>query len=261
MIYIGEAEIVTQRKIATGCYRLELYAPEVALSAQPGQFLMVKTSITLDPLLRRPLSIHTVDPVRGLVKILYRVAGRGTALLANKKLGRRLDILGPLGHGFSVPASGKFTVVAGGLGIAPLYFLIQRLKNLGNDVIVFYGAKNRYQLLLVEELAGLRVNLQTATENGSNGFKGTVVDLLRARGLPPADAVYAAGPPQMLKTLGRLLREMGMPYTEISLEERMGCGVGACRGCAVKVKGPEGPVYKRVCADGPVFLAEEVIWE
>jgi dihydroorotate dehydrogenase electron transfer subunit len=157
--------------------------------------------------------------------------------------------------------NGKFAVVAGGLGMAPLYFLVQRLKALGNEVTVFYGAQNRYQLVLVEQLAGLRVNYVTATDNGSSGFKGTVVDLLREKGLPPVDIVYAAGPPPMLRALGELLREVGMPRTEVSLEERMGCGIGACQGCAVKVHGTEGPVYKRVCADGPVFSAEEVIWE
>lgn len=259
MIY--EVEIVTQRKVATGCYRLEMYAPEVAQRAQPGQFLMLRTSITLDPLLRRPFSINTVDRDRGLVKILYRVVGRGTALLAGRKLGRRLSIFGPLGRGFTVPANGRFLVVAGGLGIAPLYFLIQRLKALGNEVIVFYGAQNRFKLLLLEELAAMRVELFTATDNGSSGHKGTVVDLLRTKGIPPVDLIYAAGPPPMLKALAVLLREAEMPRAEFLLEERMACGTGACRGCAVRVVADEGLVYKRVCADGPVFPVGEVVWE
>jgi len=258
---IYEVEIVTQRKVASGCYRLEIYAPEVAQAAQPGQFLMVRTSISLDPLLRRPFSISTVDRERGLVKILYRVVGRGTALLAGRKLGRRLNIFGPLGKGFTVPHSGRFLVVAGGLGMAPLYFLVQRLKALGNEVAVFYGAQNRYKLLLLEELVAMRVELSTATDNGSSGFKGTVVELLRTKGIPPADVVYAAGPPPMLKALAGLLREAEIRRAEFSLEERMACGTGACRGCAVRVLAPEGPVYKRVCADGPVFKAEEVVWE
>jgi len=258
---VYEAEIVTQRKIADGCYRIELYAPEIARSAQPGQFVMVRTSITADPLLRRPFSINTVDRERGLVKILYRVVGRGTALLAGKKLGRRLSVFGPLGKGFTVPPSGRFAVVAGGLGIAPLYFLVQRLRALGNEVTVFYGAQNRYELLLQEKLAALRVRLFVATDNGAAGFKGTVVDLLRAEGIPPVDILYAAGPGPMLRALAAFLREAGIARAEFSLEERMGCGIGACRGCAVKVITPEGPVYKRVCVDGPVFLAEEVVWE
>ncbi|MEW6183725.1 MAG: dihydroorotate dehydrogenase electron transfer subunit [Bacillota bacterium] len=259
MIY--EVEVVTQRKVATDCYRLEIYAPEVAAAAQPGQFLMVKTGFTLDPLLRRPLSVNTVDRTRGLVKILYRVVGRGTSLMAGKKLGRRMNILGPLGNGFTIPSKGSFVVVAGGLGIAPLLFLVQRLRALGNEVTVFYGAQNKYQLLLMDELSGLRVNLVTATNNGSSGYKGTVVDLLRAQGIPPAEIVYAAGPPPMLKALSGLLGEAGVLWAEVTLEERMGCGVGACRGCAVKIAGEEGPTYKRVCHDGPVFRAEEVIWE
>jgi dihydroorotate dehydrogenase electron transfer subunit len=127
--------------------------------------------------------------------------------------------------------------------------------------MVFYGAQNRHQLVLAEELARLRINVATATDNGSSGFKGTVVDLIREKGLPPVDIIYAAGPTRMLRVLVRLLREFGMPRTEVSLEERMGCGIGACLGCAVKVLGAEGPVYKRVCTDGPVFPAEEVIWE
>lgn len=259
MLY--EAEIVTQRKVATGCFRLEVYAPEIARRAQPGQFIMIKTSLTLDPLLRRPFSICTVDRELGLVKILYRVAGRGTALIAGKKLGRRLSIFGPLGRAFTVPTSGQFTVVAGGLGIAPLYFLVQRLRAFGNEVNVFYGAQNRFELVQAEEVTALRTNLFTATENGSAGFKGTVVELLRSKGIPPAEMVYAAGPPGMLKELFLLLQEAGVSKAEFSLEQRMGCGIGACRGCAVKVKTPDGFVYKRVCADGPVFNAEEVVWE
>lgn len=259
MIY--EAEIVTQRKVATGCYRLEIYIPEIARQAQPGQFIMIKTSMTHDPLLRRPFSICTVDRDLGLVKVLYRVVGRGTALMAGKKLGRRLNVFGPLGRGFTVPPNGRFTVVAGGLGIAPLYFLVQRLRALGNEVNVFYGAQNRFELLLAEDLAALRTNLFTATDNGSSGYKGTVVNLLKAKGIPPSDYVYAAGPPRMLKELSGVLKEAGVAKAEFSLEQRMGCGIGACRGCAVKLMTPGGPVYKRVCSDGPVFAAEEVIWE
>ncbi|MEW6447068.1 MAG: dihydroorotate dehydrogenase electron transfer subunit [Bacillota bacterium] len=259
MIY--EAEIVTQRKVATGCYRLEIYVPEIARQAQPGQFVMIKTSVTLDPLLRRPFSICTVDRELGLVKILYRVVGRGTTLMAGKKLGRRLNVFGPLGKAYTVPPNGRFTVVAGGIGIAPLYFLIQRLRALGNEVNLFYGAQNRFDLLLAEELTALRTNLYTATDNGSVGFKGTVVDLLKSKGIPPADMVYAAGPPRMLAALSSVLKEAGVTKAEFSLEQRMGCGIGACRGCAVKVRTPDGPVYKRVCTDGPVFNAEEVIWE
>lgn len=259
MIY--EAETVTQRKVATGCYRLEIYIPEIARQAQPGQFVMIKTSVTLDPLLRRPFSICTVDRELGIVKILYRVVGRGTALMAGKKLGRRLNVFGPLGTGYTIPPNGRFTVVAGGLGIAPLYFLVQRLRAFGNEVNVFYGAQNRFELLLAEELSALRTNLYTATDNGSAGYKGSVVDLLKSKGIPPSDVVYAAGPPSMLKALFSVLKEAGVAKAEFSLEQRMGCGLGACRGCAVKVRAPEGAVYKRVCTDGPVFNAEEVIWE
>ncbi|RDV81679.1 dihydroorotate dehydrogenase electron transfer subunit [Ammonifex thiophilus] len=257
---IHEAEILSQRRLAPDIYRLELFAPRVAEQAQPGQFLMVRTSISLDPFLRRPLSVNAVDRRRGAVALLYRVVGRGTRLLAERKLGKRLNVVGPLGRGFTVPLSGPVVLVAGGLGIAPLFFLAEVCRQRGNEVILFYGARSQEELVLRRELESLGIKVFWATDDGSLGERGTVVELLKKKGLPPAAPVYAAGPPPMLKALAAALKDMGRE-AEFSLEERMGCGVGACRGCAVKVREGKDFVYRRVCADGPVFKAGEVVWE
>ncbi|MGO0121869.1 dihydroorotate dehydrogenase electron transfer subunit [Desulfothermobacter acidiphilus] len=256
---IHEAEILGQRCLAPGVYRLELFAPAVAEQARPGQFLMVRTSISLDPFLRRPLSINSVDRRRGAVTLLYRVLGRGTRLLAERRLGRRLNVVGPLGRGFTVPVSGTVVLVAGGLGIAPLFFLAKVCCRQGNEVLLFYGARCSRELVLRRELEAMGVRLSLATEDGSAGEQGTVVELVRRKGLPPG-VVCAAGPPPMLRALAAFLQDMGRE-AEFSLEERMGCGVGACRGCVVKVRTAEGFAYQRVCADGPVFRAATVVWE
>lgn len=291
------ARILKNIKVAPDHYRLALAAPEAARGARPGQFLHVRCSNTHDPLLRRPISIHAVDREKGEVILLYRLAGRGTAILSEKRTGEQVSLLGPLGSGFSLPGEGeKVSLVAGGIGIAPLFFLLQELARHGNSAAVFWGAANKKHFLstqsagkfsLLREIRELGHRIILATDDGSAGYPGLVTELFEqcaqvggsgwARNFRESDAlealercklelafqtdfVYGCGPRAMLSRLCQIIKNMSVDG-EISLEERMGCGVGACLSCACKIReGGEGFYYRRACLEGPVFPAGEVVW-
>lgn len=255
---ITDAVVIKQEEIIPGFYRMVLSAGEVAKNAKPGQFLHVRCVDTLDPLLRRPISIHAVDRKKGEVSLFYRVVGRGTAALAAKDKGDRLNILGPLGRGFTIPEnSGRVAVIVGGIGIAPLYFFLQELSVIKTYANVFLGAATKEQLFFSSEIEALGHNVFPATDDGTAGHHGTVVELF-AQNL--SDNVYGCGPAGMLQSLCRILEEHRI-RGEVSLEERMGCGVGACLSCVCKTVGKGADYsYSRVCVDGPVFPAGEVVW-
>jgi dihydroorotate dehydrogenase electron transfer subunit len=257
-LLITEAEIIKQTEILPGFHRLTLSAGEIAKCARPGQFLHVRCEDTLDPLLRRPVSIHAVDREKGEISLFYRTVGRGTALLAEQEKGDKLNLLGPLGSGFTIPESGRVSVVAGGIGIAPLYFFLQELSGLKIYADVFLGASTKKQLFFTGEVKALGHIVFPATDDGTTGYHGTVVDLFEQN---LTDRVYGCGPAGMLKRLCRIIKNHKI-FGEVSLEERMGCGVGACLSCACKtVSGGDNYRYRRVCVDGPVFPAGEVVWE
>ena len=305
MSSVTDASVIRQKQIAPGYYRLSLAAPEVAGAARPGQFLHVRCGNTLDPLLRRPISIHAVDREKGEVTLLYRVAGRGTALLSETKRGGVISLLGPLGTGFTLPENHeRVSIVAGGIGIAPLYFLLQELSVRDFCATVFLGAVTRKQfvairkikkhankatkLSIVDEIKEMGHKVVLATDDGTVGFRATITDLFdcctQNRSSEKAllycdgdlgealekvklecvfltDRVYGCGPSGMLKGLCEILKRQHIPG-EVSLEERMGCGVGACLSCACKTRdGEDGFRYRRACVEGPVFPVGEVVWE
>jgi len=260
MPYIADAPVLSRREVGPGCFLVELEAPAVAQDAVPGQFVHVRVSTTLDPFLRRPLSIHRVDTRRGTISLLFQVVGRGTALLAGMRPGERLNILGPLGRGFTVlPPSRDLVLVAGGIGVAPLFFLAERLLGAGHRVTLLHGARTQAYLLLADEFATLPLTYLQATDDGSTGIRGTAVDAFAGLERRP-DFVYAAGPMPMLAALAAAVRAVRLG-AEFSLEERMGCGVGACMCCSFKSREGEGWAYRRVCVEGPVYPAEKVVWE
>jgi dihydroorotate dehydrogenase electron transfer subunit len=223
------------------------------IGAKPGQFVQVQTSDTHDPLLRRPLSVHDSSPAT--LTLLFRHAGRGTELLARKKPGESLNLIGPLGSGFSIGQQQEAVVVAGGIGAAPLYFLLRQLQESGKKVSFFYGARSKHELLLRQEYSCLATEYAEATDDGSAGLHGFVTELAK-KAIAELDAdIYACGPAAMLRQVARLAQEFHRECY-VSLEAHMACGVGACLGCVVPV-GTEGQ-YKRVCVDGPVFNAQEV---
>jgi dihydroorotate dehydrogenase electron transfer subunit len=253
---------ITLRRSWDDYILLRLEAPDLAAEARPGQFLMVRVGETLDPLLRRPISLHAREG--GALEIFFQVAGRGTALLARKKEGETLDILGPLGRGFDLAADfrgRRAVLVGGGRGIAPLFFLGRELRAKRAEVKVLYGGKSLKDLPVRDKFAGDGLDLACATDDGSFGHPGFVTGLLEAeirRRVP--DVMFVCGPDPMMRAAAAIARARRIP-AQISLESMMGCGFGACWGCVKRITRGDGGRWRKICEDGPVFSADEILWE
>lgn len=255
---LANCKIMENVHVCGNFYRLTLVHKQIARKAQCGQFINVLIDEAADILLRRPFSIHSI--YHDKIRILYKIVGRGTEKLSQKKPHELLNVIGPLGHGFSLTA-GKVVLVGGGTGVACLHFLAEQLiKKCQTTVTVLIGAKTKEEILCAEELIELGCCVKTATEDGSAGIKGVITDILKEHlsvfSTQP-QALYGCGPMAMVKEVAVLARHFRIPC-EVSLEAHMGCGVGACMGCVIKTKNRFD--YKRVCKDGPVFKAEEVFW-
>ena len=223
---------------------------------------MIRTGDFSHPLLRRPISIHSARD--GIVEIYFQRAGIGTALLGQTERGDLLDVSGPLGKGFhlELPAGKKRAAcVGGGRGIAPLYFLAQKLRAGGVDPLIFYGGKTRADIPLEKKFAAEGFETRISTDDGSAGFEGFVTDLLAAalREYAP-DRVFACGPEAMMEEVARIARERNLD-AEFSLESYMGCGFGACWGCVRKIKNGTDEEWVKVCEEGPVFTAGRIVWQ
>jgi len=261
-----EAKILVNEKVGPERHKMVLSAPEIARQANPGQFVYVRVCEGYNPLLRRPFSVHRAEGQK--IEILYKVVGRGTEILSKKKNGEYLDVLGPLGTGYrSSSATSKISdviLVAGGIGVASLLFLAESilLANPELSILVLIGAKNREELLCAGDFKRLGCRVEIATENGTKGYRGLASDLLQEclplSGNRAKPLVFACGPLGMLKRVEEISKKRHFPC-QVSLEEHLACGVGACLGCVVKVKGSN-YTYKRVCRDGPVFDAGELVW-
>ncbi|MBF0498238.1 MAG: dihydroorotate dehydrogenase electron transfer subunit [Deltaproteobacteria bacterium] len=255
-----EAKVAAARRVTNDVYHLSLMGEEIAMAARPGQFVMVKVSQAVDPLLPRPFSIHRVTG--GRFDILFRVVGQGTRILAKTAVGETLAVTGPLGRGFLL-APGRALLVAGGLGLAPLFFLAQDLISRGfcrpDEVTVLVGGRGRADILCREELAELGVRVQFTTEDGSLGRPGLVTSLVQEQLEAAYEPirVFSCGPGAMLQAVAGLAAVAGRPC-QVSLETGMACGLGVCLGCVVRKADTPGPAYLRVCREGPVFDAAEV---
>ena len=260
-----KAKIISNQRFSGNFWHLEFESGLIARQAVAGQFVNIRVADALEPLLRRPISIHSVKAPK--VKIIYEIVGKGTQILSGRKPGEFLDILGPLGNGFDYPrplvksTQAKNILVAGGMGVAPLVFLADKLMKLKtcnpkSETIVLIGAKTKEQILCRQEFIALGCTVKLATDDGSLGFKGRVTDLLSIllEQVKPG-RLFACGPHLMLKAVARIALENKIP-SQLSLEEHMACGMGACLGCVVSTK----TGYKSVCKDGPVFSSEELIW-
>ena len=254
-----KAKIVSNKRFKDNYWHLEFESGLIARHALPGQFVNIKVNSGIEPLLRRPISIHRIKGLK--VKLFYEVLGKGTQILSSRKPGELLDVIGPLGNGFDLQAaSGKrqaAILVAGGMGVAPLVFLAERIKL--KKPLVLIGAKTKKQILCLQEFKALGCAVKIATDDGSAGFKGRVTELLgqvlrQAQGARQL-AIYACGPGAMLKAVSRIACENNID-SRLSLEEHMACGIGVCSGCVVPTKSG----YKRVCKDGPVFSGRELTW-
>jgi dihydroorotate dehydrogenase electron transfer subunit len=243
---------------------LGLKTPQISRQAQPGQFLMVRVNDQSYPLLRRPFSIHARN--ENTVEIFFSRAGIGTTILADKKEGETLDVLGPLGKGFTFKKSlQKKTVflVGGGRGIAPLYFLAQELRAREIRPRIFYGGKTEPDLPVLEKFHQEGFDVFVSTDDGSLGFKGLVSrllqkELLRSPALPPQ--IYACGPEPMMEAVASLARARHIP-AQFSLESIMGCGIGACWGCVKRIRRGAQAEWTKICEEGPVFRGADIIWE
>ncbi|MBS6397352.1 MAG: dihydroorotate dehydrogenase electron transfer subunit [Clostridiales bacterium] len=245
------AVVIEQEKIAADVYSLWLQTEQIAKEAKPGQFISVY-SRDESRMLPRPISICEIDREAGKLRIVYRVVGEGTKEFSSLKAGDRLEILGPLGNGFPLKDKKAF-LMGGGIGIPPM---VQLAKELDCEVQIIAGYRD--ELFLTEEL-GANGALYVATEDGSAGTKGNVMDAVRENGLT-ADIIYACGPKPMLRAIKAYAEEQGIECY-ISMEERMACGVGACLACVCQSRDVDEHTHvhnKRVCKDGPVFLSTEV---
>ncbi len=224
---------------------------------------MVRVTIH-GPLLRRPYSFCGTDPEAGRFSLLVKVVGEGTRALSELTLGQSIDCLGPLGTSFQAPPHGaQAVIVAGGVGIAPFYGFCQYLARHDHRAIVLLGGRREHDLYLKEEFARLGMEVQCTTEDGSHGRKGLVTDLLAEviSGEGPYQ-LFSCGPSGMLKKAASLAMECSVPH-QVSIERRMGCGMGCCWGCVVYTERPdEGQgEYRRACTEGPVFDAREIHWD
>ncbi len=248
----GGAVILSQEKLSDDVYSMWLKTEEITKEAKAGQFVAVYCKEG-SRLLPRPISLCEIDKEQGAIRIVYRVVGKGTEEFSKARPGDVLEVMGPLGNGFPLKEK-KAMLVGGGIGVPPM---LQLAKELGCKKELVMGYRDS-QLFLKEDLEKYG-NLTIATDDGSAGTKGTVIDAIKANGLK-ADVLYACGPLPMLRALKAYAAEEGMEAW-ISMEEKMACGIGACLACVCKSKDKDehSQVHnKRVCKEGPVFLAEEV---
>lgn len=247
------AIIVSQQCIGTDIYDMVLSFPKGAKEARPGQFIAMYCEDGTK-LLPRPISICGIDAEAGTLRVVYRIAGEGTRLFSQMKAGDSLEVMGPLGNGFTMKDK-KAIIVGGGIGIPPM---LELTKQLDCEKTVVLGYRD--ELFLKEEFEAC-ANVAVATEDGSTGTKGTVIDAIKAAQVS-GEIIYACGPMPMLKALAEYADAHGME-AQISLEERMACGIGACLGCICKTKEKDHHTNvnnTRICKDGPVFDAKEVVF-
>ena len=248
----------------SGYYRIGIEADTGYSRAKPGQFVMVRFPNDVAPLLRRPFSIHRLIVHEGRIsgiELLYKVVGTGTEKLALCRKGDALDLLGPLGTHFTIPAdTRRVFIVAGGIGVAPMFFLTATLEQAGVDLAdsrVFIGGRSRDDLLCMNDFfsVGMRT-VHLTTEDGSAGLRDLVTTPLEsAVAERTPDRIYACGPLPMLRATARIARRYQVPC-QVSIEALMACGMGACLGCAVE--GIEPGKYLHACIDGPVFEADRL---
>lgn len=253
------------REALGGAYHLLTFRHrEAAREARAGQFVMIKAGASAEPPLRRPFSILAADPARETFTLFVKAVGEGSRALCAMREGERAQCLAPLGRTFTPPGEGTEAVmVAGGYGIAPFRLFSEELRRAGRRGRVFYGGRTATDLQLRDRFQPLGVPLAPATEDGSLGERGRVTVPLAAylETRPGPVRLYACGPDAMLRAVARLAEDRGLP-AEVSLDPWMGCGIGTCLGCVVRVqRGDEPkPKYRCACTEGPVFDAAAVVW-
>ncbi|MCL2565902.1 MAG: dihydroorotate dehydrogenase electron transfer subunit [Defluviitaleaceae bacterium] len=257
-----EAAITSTQKISDKIYKMDLSCPEIAKSSEMGQFL----NIYLDKgemILPRPISIQDVDKDKGVLSIMYLIAGKGTAYMATLPVGYKLNIAGPLGNGFVYKNYKKIALIGGGIGVPPLYCaakaVLGKYPDLDVEIRAYIGFRDIEFVNLEGEFKALGVKTLLTTDNGSYGIKGNALEAFKNDDFAP-DCIYTCGPYGMLRAVANYAMDNNISC-QVSMEERMGCGIGACVGCAIAIKKGEDFTFKKVCKDGPVFEAQEVLWQ
>ncbi len=256
-----ECTVTGARLVARDVAAMTVRAPELAAACEPGQFAHIYCGGGVYSLTRRPISISKVEGDE--LGFLFQIKGEGTRWLAQRRPGETVNLMAPLGKGcYRLPGQGKVYIAAGGIGYAPVIFLAQRAAARGLDARMFVGARDSGSIYCLDEMEKLGVPVEVATEDGSLGERGFVTaPLERAIQADRPDLICCCGPEPMLRAVARLGRTYGVPV-QVSLEQRMACGVGACKGCVVPVRGQQDGVhYRNVCSDGPVFCGEEVFFD
>lgn len=257
-----KAKIIEKVELIPGIFKMSVVnAHKLVERSKPGHFVEIRVNDDIEPFLRRPISIHNLERNSGKLEFIFQVKGKGTQILSKKNIGDVIDIIGPLGYGtFDYSKYQNLGIIGGGIGVFPLYELAKEAKNEERNVNTYLGFRNKDFVVLEEEFKNVSDKMEITTDDGSYSQKGFAIDLLKKDiEENKIDCIYACGPLPMLKAVKQLAEEKNIPC-QISLEERMGCGLGVCLGCAVKTaKSPkDAPEYVHVCKAGPVFDATYV---
>ena len=255
------AELIKKEQLKHDIFKFSVKAPNIVKDAKPGNFIEIRVSEQSEPFLRRPISIYNMDKEEGILEFIFQVKGKGTQILAKKEVGELVDIIGPLGYGtFKYEEYENIAIIGGGIGVFPLYELAKCAKKLNKNVNIYLGFRSKDFVVLEEEFKNISNQFIITTDDGSYAEKGFAINYLE-KDIKESkiDAIYACGPLPMLKAVQKLAIEKNIPC-QISLEERMGCGLGVCLGCAVKTaqSSKDAPEYWHVCKAGPVFQAKDV---
>ena len=258
---IVKSKLVKKEYLKSDIVRFKVEAKSIVERAKPGNFIEIRVSETTVPFLRRPISIYNLNKDEGTLEFIFQIKGEGTKLLSKKEEGDLIDIIGPLGMGtFKINNYEKIAVIGGGIGVFPLYELSKEAKKEKREVSIYLGFRNKDYVVLEQEFKDVSDKLIITTDDGSYGIKGFAInELEKDLKNKKIDCIYACGPLPMLRAVKKVAMEKNIPC-QISLEERMGCGIGVCLGCAVKTarSSDENPQYFHVCKGGPVFQAKDV---
>lgn len=248
----ADCTLLKIEQMRPGFFDMTVSDPDAAQTARAGQFAQF---LVPGKTLRRPISICEIDRREGTLRFVFQVRGEGTERLSRLTAGDTVNLLAPLGNGFPFgDTSRRALFVGGGIGVPPL---LEAAKAFGKNAVLLAGFRSRDAMILTEDFERSGCKVHVATDDGSYGHHGLVLEL--ARGLP-YDVMFACGPKPMLRAAALLAKEQNVPCY-VSMEERMACGIGACLGCAVKLRGETGTYYGHVCKDGPVFDANAIVWE
>lgn len=261
MAELIQAELVKKEQLKPDIFKFCVKAETIVKNAKPGHFVEIRVTNQTEPFLRRPISIYSLNKENGILEFIFQVKGKGTEILSQRKEGENIDIMGPLGFGtFKIENYKNIAIIGGGIGIFPLYELAKQATEAEKLVNTYLGFRNKEYVTLEEEFKKVSNNLTITTDDGTYKEKGFAIDFLKQDlEKQKIDCIYACGPLPMLKAVQQLSLEKGIDC-QISLEQRMACGIGACLGCAVKkAQSPQdAPEYYHVCKGGPVFQARDV---